>query len=56
MNLIERAQRVIRLEAEAVAVEAEGRLGVGVREEVGVNGDVHARHASRAGRPGLLDS
>src|SRR5699024_8138628 len=32
------------LEAERVAVEAQCGLSVGVREEAGVNGDVHAAH------------
>ena len=44
------------LEAENVAIEREGLLGIGVREERRVNDDVHAAHANRGWAPGLLDS
>ena len=43
---------VAELEAERVAVEGQGGVGVVVREEAGVNVDVHDGHASAARRRG----
>src|SRR3954454_19440720 len=44
------------LEAEGVAVEGQGRVGVVVREEGRVDGDVHGGHVRCRSRPALLDS
>jgi hypothetical protein len=43
---------VADLEAEGVAVEGQGGLRVVVREEAGVDGDVHGGHASCGSRAG----